>query len=80
MYDLVGETTDRCPLALMKQKTVQEVASLFRAYEAGHLPRAGGLSDQSMFYRSCISYAAQCRDEAEEYNRKRQAEADKRKQ
>jgi len=61
----------------MKDPAVQQVASLFRAFEAGHLPRPGGLSQQSSLYRKAIDYAAQCRTEAEAYDRKRQAEADR---
>lgn len=61
----------------MKNIAVQEVASLFRAFEKGHRPQAGGLSQQSSLYRQAMSYAEQCRDEAEAYDRKRQAEADR---
>lgn len=50
-YDMGGVILYRCPLALQKNPIVARAWELYHAFKAGHLPQAGGLAQQTAFYR-----------------------------
>lgn len=74
IYELGPDlTTDRCPLALMKQPLVSEASRLFQSWEQGITPNGGGLNDETYLYnqtmpliRNLIAHAQEWYDEQQE--------------
>ena len=67
MYDLGGEKTMRCPIALMNLPFVQSALNLYEPYTKGITPQGKGFKQETAAYRKVMSTVSILSESAERW-------------